>query len=140
MVPSNNSRGNILSQFLCFTGVGAIGTLTHYATLIVLVQLMNVSPLLASVAGFVQGAFVNYFLNHRYTFRSNRQHHKAITQFFVVALIGLVINTFVMKLAIEIFIMHYLLAQMIATGLVLIWNFTGNYMWTFRKENHASRF
>jgi putative flippase GtrA len=45
-----------------------------------------------------------------------------------------------MKLAIEIFIMHYLPAQMIATGPVLIWNFTGNYMWTFRKESHASRF
>lgn len=30
--------------------------------------------------------------------------------------------------------LHYLLIWVIATGMVLLWNLTGNLLWTFRKE------
>jgi len=75
-------------QFFTFAGIGAIGTAGHYATLILLVQAMNVSPVFATTTGFVIGALINYLLNYRITFKSNKQHRETITKFFSVAAMG----------------------------------------------------
>ncbi len=129
----HRARYAILSQFLYFAGVGAIGTLVQYVVLIGLAQITDISPVLTSAAGFVLGAFVNYILNYRYTFRSTKNHREAMTKFMAVALVGLILNTFIMAVATEYFTLHYLLAQILATGLVLIWNFSVNLLWTFRE-------
>jgi len=52
-------------------------------------------------------------------------------KFFTVGAIGLILNTLMMALAIEVFALYYLLAQVISTGLVLFLNFIGNRRWTF---------
>ena len=134
----NDTRRGVLVQFVCFSGIGVIGTLTHYTTLLMLVEIAEVGAVLASACGFVVGALVNYLLNYRYTFRSKRRHHEAISKFFTVALVGLGLNTLIMSLAIGILFLHYLLAQVIATGLVLIWNFSGNRWWTFREATNGA--
>jgi len=134
------NRGQVrklINQFLCFSGVGIIGTLAHYFTLIGLVEIVSLKAVLASVIGFIVGAMVNYFLNYYITFKSTKSHHEAIIKFFTVALIGLILNTLIMALATEVFALYYLLAQVISTGLVLLWNFTGNRLWTFWGEDHA---
>ncbi len=126
----------VAKQFLCFSGVGIIGTLAHYLTLIGLVEVVSAKAVLGSAMGFIVGALVNYFLNYYITFKSTKSHHEAIIKFFTVAVIGLILNTLIMVLATEVFALYYLLAQFIATGLVLLWNFTGNRIWTFwEKEN-----
>jgi putative flippase GtrA len=122
----------IIGQFVSFTGVGAIGTLAHYGTLISLVKLFSMRPLTASSVGFITGAAINYLLNYRYTFASERPHREASWRFLSVAGAGLLLNSAVVALATEILDQHYLLAQVLATGLVLIWNFTGNRLWTFK--------
>jgi hypothetical protein len=32
---------------------------------------------------------------------------------------------------------HYLLVQLLATGTVLIWSFTGSLLWAFRGREHG---
>jgi putative flippase GtrA len=117
-----------------FAGVGVIGTSVHYLTLIFFVQVISVDPLLSSVIGFILGALVNYFLNYHITFRSTKQHREAMIKFFTVALIGLTLNSFIMALAIKIFSLYYLSAQVTATGVILMWNFAGNRLWTFGEK------
>lgn len=126
------SQSNIISQFFCFAGVGVAGILVHYSTLLTLVQILAVAPVFSSTAGFVMGALITYLLNYRYTFRGNRSHRDAATKYFTVALGGLMLNVLIMVLATKVLILHYLLAQIITTGIVLIWNFSGNRLWTFR--------
>ncbi len=121
----------LVNQFLFFSGVGAIGTLGHYLTLIAMVEVVSVRPVFSSILGFIVGALVNYFLNYHITFKSAKSHHEAMPKFFVVALVGLAMNTAIMGVTTESLGFHYLLAQVISTGLVLIWNFTGNRLWTF---------
>lgn len=118
-------------QFLRFTGVGAAATLSHYAVLVALVHGLHLAPTLASALGFSVGAVVNYGLNYRFTFASDKRHTEAFTKFLIVALTGLTLNTVIMAIAIGLGL-HYLLAQVLATGLVLVWNFCGHYLWTFR--------
>ena len=119
-------------QFIRFAGVGAIGTIAHYVTLIILVQCAGANPIGASTTGFVLGAFINYYLNYHYTFRSTRNHQEAMTKFFTVAVVGVFSNGAFMALATEILALPYLIAQVLATGMVLIWNFVANRLWTFR--------
>ena len=57
-----------------------------------------------------------------------------MSKFFTIAFVGLLLNTIIMAIGVEILNLHYLLAQVVATGLVLFWNFTGNRLWTFSES------
>ena len=120
-------------QFVKFAGVGAIGTAAHYATLVLLVQTQWAGPVIASSAGAVVGAVVNYLLNYHYTFASNRRHREAFWRFFTIAAVGFLLNGLLMALLTQQLALFYLLAQVITTLLVLVWNFLGNRVWTFRE-------
>lgn len=121
----------LLRQFVKFTGVGFVSAIGHYGLLITLVQIAAVPAVPASAAGALLGALINYSLNYRYTFRSTRQHREAVLRFAVVASVGLVLNTLFMWVGVELIGAHYLLSQVVTTGLVLIWSFAGNRFWTF---------
>lgn len=121
-----------LKQFLFFTAIGGIGTGGHYLTLITLVEGGMLTAVPASVAGFVVGAIINYILNYRFTFNSNKSHKEAMSKFFIVAIVGAIINTLLMHVGVNIIQLHYLLAQITATAIVLMWNFIINKVWTFQ--------
>ena len=123
----------LLTQFIRFTGVGTVGTLAHYGVLILLVQGMGLDVVMASTAGFIVGALINYVLNYHYTFASKKLHREAMSKFFTVALIGMLFNGVIMALCSNVLDLHYLLAQILATGLVLLWGFSANRWWTFRE-------
>lgn len=125
-------------QFLQFAGVGVIGTLVHYTILITLIHKLAVGSTEASSVGFIAGALTNYLLNYRYTFASNKCHQETITKFFMVALIGLFLNGFLMSFCVHMLQLHYLLSQVIATCLVLLWNFTANRQWTFHEKSNRA--
>ena len=118
-------------QFFIFSGIGAIGTVGHYAVLILLVQIIQTDPVFATTIGFVVGALINYILNYRITFNSNKQHRETLTKFLSVASLGAVINGLIMTAGINVFNIHYLIIQVIATCFVLILNFIANKYWTF---------
>lgn len=121
----------LLRQFVKFTGVGFVSAIGHYGLLIALVQIAAAPAVPASAAGALLGAWINYSLNYHYTFRSTRQHRAAVLRFAVVAAVGLVLNTLFMWVGVERIGAHYLLSQVVTTGLVLVWSFAGNRYWTF---------
>ena len=122
----------IVAQFVRFASVGLLGTSCHYLTLMVLVG-TGLNPVTASACGFIVGALINYTLNRRFTFRSAIAHRTGLPRFLTIAGAGLLLNTTVMALLTVGLGLHYLLAQLVATGLVLFWNFFGNRLWTFRE-------
>ena len=85
----------MIPPFIRYAGVGAVGTVAHYVTLVLLVG-FGTPVVPASTTGFVLGAFVNYALNHRLTFASERAHRVALPRFFAVAGVGLLLNAVVM--------------------------------------------
>jgi putative flippase GtrA len=122
----------LLRQFVNFTGVGFVSAIGHYGLLIALVQIANVPPVPASAAGALLGAWINYTLNYHFTFRSSKRHRDAGLKFAAVATVGLVLNTIFMWVGVDLIGAHYLLSQIVTTGLVLIWSFAGNRYWTFK--------
>lgn len=123
-----------LKQFILFTAIGGIGTGGQYVTLVALVESGLLGAVPASVIGFAVGAVINYFLNYRFTFNSNKSHKEAMTKFFIVAVFGALLNTALMYVGIHTLHWYYLLAQIIATGIVLLWNFAANKLWTFKLQ------
>jgi putative flippase GtrA len=123
----------IAKQFSMFSLVGAVGTIAHYILLFLLVSLLAVHPVAASVAGALLGAAINYTLNYRFTFRSDRLHREALPRFLAIAAVGMVLNATLMWQLVEPLQLHYLIAQLIATGCVLVWSYLGNRHWTFEK-------
>lgn len=122
----------VTRQFLTFAICGAFGTAAQYGVLIALVSGFGVGSVRASSAGFVLGAVINYVLNYRYTFASSGPHLATGTKFMVVALLGAGINAAIMAALTHGLQLHYLASQLIATAVVLCWNFLANRIWTFR--------
>ena len=120
------------NQFAAFLIVGLFGFAAHYGTLIGLTEGLAVDAVLASATGFVAGGFTNYALNYRFTFRSRKRHAQALPQFFLIALVGLGLNTALMTLFVKVLGTHYILGQIVTTALLTLWHFGANRLWTFR--------
>jgi putative flippase GtrA len=118
-------------QFLRYAAAGAVGTALQYALLVALVQFAQAPAVAASTVGAVAGAVVNYALNHRWTFASTRGHGQALPRFAAVALAGILVNAIVMAATIQLVGAHYLAAQVVATGVVLVAGYLANRAWTF---------
>ncbi|ALK08666.1 GtrA family protein [Blastochloris viridis] len=124
--------GRLLRQFIAFAGVGVVASIAHYAVLAVLVEGAAVRASLAALAGFTVGGIVSYLLNRRYTFDSARSHGAAVPRFALVAAGAFVLTGLLMEAFTAHFGLHWLVAQVITTLIVLIWTFVGNRFWTFR--------
>jgi len=127
-----------LRHILLFAALGGIGTAAHYAVLIMLVQSGLTGPVLGSTAGFLTGAFVNYQLNRHLVFRSAKPHREAMAKFLLVAGVGLGLNAALMALFTRVLGASYLPAQVIVTGLLVLWHYGGNAVWTFREKREQA--
>jgi putative flippase GtrA len=121
-------------RFCKFSLVGACATAIHYILLMAVVELAHLRVVFASTIGFVVAATVSYALNRRFTFESNAKHAVALPKFLTVAILGAAMNAAVVGWFEAHTSIHYLLAQVCATLAVLLWNFTVNALWTFRRE------
>lgn len=128
--PTPATRNAMRAQFLRYAGAGAIGTLAQYAVLVLLVQWQGIGAVTASTVGAVLGALINYALNHRFTFASERTHAQALPRFAAVAAMGVVVNAVVVAVLVHANV-HYLAAQVVATGGVLVAGYLANRAWTF---------
>jgi putative flippase GtrA len=121
----------MVKQFIHFSIVGLISTAVQYVLLWLGVQYLSYPASLASTVGFVLSAMINYALNYRFTFGSAKPHLEAAGKFFAVAGTGLVLNAAQMYSLTEWLHWHYMLSQVATTGVVLLWNFAANKLWTF---------
>jgi len=124
--------GELLRKFNSFLCIGGGMTATHYVLLITTVSLLGVDPVLASTTGYGVTSLINYYLNSRITFGYKKSHGIALMKFLVVAAVGLMINALIISACMDYLSLHYLVAQVVATVTVLVWNFFGNYAWSFR--------
>lgn len=121
-------------QFLRFTSAGAVGTLAHYATLVALASGLGVAAAWAAMAGASVGAGVNYVLNRSFTFRSTRRHGEALPRFLGLAALGIALNGAIVGGLVRLG-SAYLIAQVVATLLILGINFAVSRKWIFPKTH-----
>jgi putative flippase GtrA len=122
--------GGLLTKFGRFLLVGGFCTLLQYCVLVILVREAQLAPTAASTLGYALSALVNYLLSHSFTFASTSSHGRALPRFVLITALGLALNAAVM-IGLTSTGAHYLLAQVVATGVTLAWNFLANLRWTF---------
>jgi putative flippase GtrA len=119
-------------QFMAFAAIGLLATVIQYAVLFVSVRLWHANPVVGSSAGFLISAAFNYLLNYHFTFKSTSPHLSAATRFVIIASAAFVLNGAIMFALTQWLHVRYLIAQLLATAAVLVWNFLGSALWTFR--------
>lgn len=92
---------------------------------------------LATAAGFITGLIYNYILSIHFVFKSAKEQRKgrsvgAFVLFAAIGFIGLVMSEAGMYLFYGIAHIHYMVAKMLVSGIVFIWNFMARKLLIFR--------
>lgn len=114
-----------------YLAVGAVATGVHYLVLLILVEKFGRAAPISAVIGAVCGALVAYAGNWRFTFRHAASHGQALPRFLVVAAGGAAANGLIVWVGTAQLGLYYLLAQLIATVLVVVATFQVNRAWSF---------
>ena len=138
---SDTSSNKEIERFSRFLAVGAVGTLLDFS-LLTLLKLAGLPTLLANSLSFTAGLVNNFTWNRLWTFGDAIQPdwRRQLVQFTAVSLVGLALNNLIVLSLEGIFDTMlgqpdwgYLPAKVIATGVVVFWNYFANRMWTFKK-------
>ncbi len=114
----------LISQFFKFGVVGVIAFIVDYLSLYMLTEFLNVYYLISSIISFLLSIIVNYILSIKWVFDiKKKQSFKDVIIFTLLSAIGLLINLLVMYLSVEVLKIHYMIGKLIATFIVMIWNF-----------------
>lgn len=147
-------------RFTKFLVVGTLGFIIDFGTLTFLVEVVKLPSLVASqtplseIAGLVLANTIafslavlsNFLWNRYWTYPESRAKRKRVQlpQFATVSILGLLINNAILALTTPLFTMliaaiafipdsidGYIPAKILATIVVLFWNFFVNRFWTF---------
>jgi len=131
-------------RFIKFLVVGTIGFVVDFGTLTLLKELTSMPTAAANTISFSAAVVSNFTLNRYWTYPDSRSKSiwSQLGQFTVVNIIGLLINTAILLTLENVFdtlllnfpnipIRGYIPAKMIATVVVLFWNFFVNRYWTY---------
>lgn len=127
-----------LGHFLQFSIVGSACFLLQLALLVTFVEALGLSPVVASGCGYVIAAIGNYLANRTFTFQSHVRHGAAAPRFVVLAISGLLLNMAAMALLLRVGVAPYVVAQIITTGLVLVWNYWWSAKWVYTASRESS--
>ena len=131
-----------VTRFARFLTVGAVGTLLDFSIL-TLLKLAGMPTLFANSLSFTAGLLNNFTWNRLWTFGDTvkTDWRKQLAQFTLVSLVGLALNNLIV-LSLEGVLGNllgqpewgYLPAKVIATGVVVFWNYFANRTWTFKNN------
>ncbi len=122
-------------KFIKFGVVGFSGVFVDFGITYLAKEKLNIPKYVANAIGFIIAATSNYFLNRVWTFQSkNPEIAVEFTEFFIISLIGLGLNTLLLWILVSKFKMNFYFAKVFAIGLVTIWNFLANLFITFNPE------
>ena len=111
-------------QFFRYAFVGGIAALVDWGTLFLLTDGLHLHYLVSAILAFAAGLAVNFLLSKRFVFRAQTARMHPAAEFAAYALIG-VIGLGLTELILWLLapVMHYMLAKLIATAVVLVWNY-----------------
>ena len=142
-------NGKETKRFVKFAFVGALGSVTDFTILNLLIKFAGFPSGIANGAGFCAAVLQNFLLNRYWTYPESRvrKTHQQMAKFALVSVVGFGINYLVFEFFDELlrpywvewlssadlgFTLSYNSAKLFAIGVVLFWNFAANRLWTFK--------
>lgn len=121
----NTNKAKTLTQILRFLVVGGTAFLIDFFVLYLLTELAGINYLLSNGISFTLSTVYNYFLSTLWVF-DTKTHKRTLVEmlvFFVLSAAGLGINQGIMWIAVEKANINYLISKILATIIVMIFNF-----------------
>ncbi len=131
-------------RFFKFLIVGTIGFVVDFGTLTLLKETTHLATVVANTISFTLAVISNFTFNRYWTYPDSRSKKLSaqLGQFIVVSIVGLLINDTLMVVLETPFdnLLHqlnillvsgYVPAKIVATVVVLFWNFFVNRYWTY---------
>ena len=125
---------DFILKFLKFGVVGILGMAVDFFITLLCKEKLQFNKYISNSIGFIIAASSNYFFNRVWTFQStNNQIVKEYSSFLLISIFGLGLNNLIIYVVHEKMKFNFYLAKVIATGIVVLWNFFANYFFTFNK-------
>lgn len=115
----------LIRQIWRFGIVGGICTIVDFAILTVLHEFFDLHYLIANGFSFAVSVVFNYVLSMRYVFQGKEDSNKTseFIIFVILSAIGLGLNQLIMWGTVDGLGIYYVAAKVIATAIVMIYNF-----------------
>ncbi len=132
-----------IARFLRYCVAGGAATATDFAVLWFLVWVVGWQHLpwyvIAATLSFLCATGVNFSISWKWVF-ADRQGRmgRQFARFFTVTVVGIAINNGIIVLGVETFGLAVLFAKLIATAVVVFYNFAANNWWAFRGQEIES--
>ena len=118
-------NNKLLSQILRFGVVGGIAFLIDYGVLILCKEVFHINVLLSAAIAFTISVIFNYILSIKWVFdvSQKKSSKKTFLLFIIFSIIGLGLTEIIMYVGTDLININYLIVKIIATGIVMIFNF-----------------
>ncbi len=120
-----------MEQFVKFGIVGVIATAIDFVALIALTEWAGMAPVASAAISFTLSVLFNYAASMRFVFqrREDISRSRELVIFVVLSLVGLFINEALMWLGVNVASLNYVLVKLLATVVVMLWNFLSRKRW-----------
>lgn len=121
------------SQLIKFALVGITGMGLDFGTTWLLKERVKINKFMANAAGFCIAVVNNFMLNKYWTFdNQNPIATEQFVKFLVISIVGLGINSLLLFILLKKIKGNFYLVKLAVIGLVFFWNFSANYLYTFK--------
>lgn len=126
---------NGMIQFFRYAFVGGIATIADWSVQY-FVTIAGIYYLLSAVLAFLVGLICNFLLSKLFVFQAEKTDMNPYAEFIsygVIGVIGLGLTMVIMYLVTEKLGVNFMLSKMVATAIVLIWNFLARKIFIYKK-------
>jgi putative flippase GtrA len=129
---SDKLHPDFIEKFLKFAVVGFSGIFVDFGVTYILKEKLRIHKYVANSSGFVMATISNYLLNRYWTFNTGQgAQFSQFGKFFGIAMVGLILNNLLIYLLNDRFKINFYVSKAFAIAVVSVWNFFGNYLYTF---------
>ena len=118
-------NNKLFAQIIKFGFVGGTSFLIDAGILFLLTEFVGVHYLISGAISFTASVIYNYILSIKWVFDAKEDVNKVqeLAVFIGLSVIGLGLNQLFMWLFVDIFHIYYMLSKIIATAIVMVYNF-----------------
>lgn len=124
------------TKFFSYVFFGGIAAMIELGSFIIMNTGLNINYLFAAPISFILAASSNYAMQRKFTFKSrNTDKKKEYSIFMIIAFGGMLFNSMITIIGVEILGLIPTFAKILAIFLSLAYNYTMNNKITFKQKN-----